>query len=606
VSWLTVIARLGPGMTAARAEAALQPVLRSILEDELTELGSRGPRDREEYIGRKVELVPAPQGVNDLGERLKTPLFSMMALVGVVLLIACVNIAGLLLARAAGRSRDVAIRLALGAGRWVLIRQLLAESVTLALAGGAAGLIVASWSMNLLATFAPENVGRLLAPELDTRILLFNFALATATGIVFGLWPAFQATRTSVIEALKDQSAGGGEARRHVRMRAGSVVVQVALSTLLLVAGGLFARSVYNLKALDPGFRVEDLLTFSVNPELSGYSRERGHALYSGMLRRLELLPGVRSATAGAIPVLTDTGMSGNITVEGYQPAEDERMDSSRNFITPEYFSTMGIPLVRGREINEQDRDGGPKVCVVNEAFVTRYFKDSNPIGRKMTFGSGDVTLDTEIVGVVKNQKSGQLKEETQIFTYTPVTQERGLPAMTFYLRTASDDSSLGPAVRGLVREMDANLPVEEVKTVAIVRDESIAVDRMFATLSISFAAVATLLAAIGLYGLLAYTVARRTREIGVRMALGALRRDVFRLVLGDAFRYVALGLALGIGGAFALARYLESQLFGLQARDPWTFGGAVAVLTLAALLASMLPARRAAGVEPIRALREE
>lgn len=599
---LAVLGRRKPGFSHEQAAADMQAVWRSIQEDELRELGPR-VRSREEFLARKLTLTPALQGIHSLRERVEKPLVSVMALVGLVLLIACVNVAGLLMARAVARGREVAVRAALGASRAVLMRQVLLESLVLGLAGGLAGLVVAAWTVKLLATVV-EGSG--LNLELNARLLGFNFGVALVAAVLFGLAPALKATRADVALALKEQTAGAGSPRGHALFRQGAVVVQVALSLLLLVAAGLFARTLYNLRSFDPGFRTEKLLSFAVDPALSGYVAERGRGFYEELTGRLRRLPGVRDVGAATLPLMGNSEMGSGVQIEGYQAKEREDTSTSRNVVSPGYFGTVGIPVVLGREFEERDRAGAPKVAVVNEAFVQRYYQGQNPLGRKLSFGGPRDVFDIEIVGVVKNQKNASLREELKPFAYTPYAQSEDLPPLTFYLLSERDEAALGPDARRVVRELDANLPLFQLQTVVARREEALELERTVARLAASFAGIATLLAAVGLYGLMAYGVARRTREIGVRMALGAERGQIFGVVLKEAFLYLAIGLAAGLPLALWLGRFLESQLFGLTARDPAVLAAAIVVLMLAVLAATCVPARRATRVDPVEALRHE
>ncbi len=599
---LAVLGRRKPGVSHEQAAAEMQPVWRSIQEDELKEMGPR-IRDRAEFLARKMMLTPALQGIHTLRERLEKPLLSVMALVGLVLLIACVNVAGLLMARAVARGRELAVRVALGASRRALARQVLLESLVLGLAGGLAGLVVAVWTMKLLDTLVE---GTRFVSGLNGRVLAFNFGLALLTAVLFSLAPAWRATRADVAAALKDQAAGAGAARGQARFRQAAVVVQVALSLLLLVAAGLFARTLYNLRTFDAGFRTEKLLSFGVDPALNGYDAERGRAFYEQLTERLRRLPGVRDVGAAELAVMGGGEMGSSLRVEGYQAKEGEDPGTSRNVVSPGFFRTLGIPVVLGREFTARDRAGAPKVAVVNEAFVKRYFLGQNPLGRKISFGGPKDVFDIEIAGVVKNQKSAELREETKPLAYTPYAQAEDVPPLTFYLLTERGEAALGPDVRRVVRELDSDLPVFRVQTVAARREEAVQLERTVARLAATLAGIATVLAAVGLYGLIGYGVARRTREIGLRLALGAQRGEVFRAILREALTYLAVGLAAGLPVALGLGRFLQSQLFGLSARDPVALVAAVAVLALAVVAAAALPARRAARVEPAVALRHQ
>ncbi len=601
VRHLNLLARLRPGASRVQAEEAMRLVFQSIIEEELAQFANR-IRDPEEFRERRMLLIPALQGIHTLRERVEEPLISVVALVGLVLLIACVNLAGLLMARGLARSRELAVRTAVGASRLQILRQSLLESSIVAVAGGLAGLLIAFWTLRLLGSWLGEGA---LALELDGRVVAFNFALAAATCPLFGLLPALQASRSSVLPLLKVQTAGG-ESRTATNLRKGAVVLQVALSLALLVAAGLFARTLHNLKRFDPGFRTEHLLTFSIDPALNGYDSQRGHALYDELQRSLRALPGVRDAAATQLPLLGNQQMASSLSVEGYEAADRENISTRRNVVSPRFFATLGIPVLLGREFREGDRSGAPQVAIVNQAFVDRYFEGRNPLGRRLSFagGSGVEDLPMEIIGVVKNQKSSSLREETRPFAYTPYSQENSLAPMTFYLLGAREEAVLGPQVRRTVRDLDPDLPVYGMETMATVRDSRVELERSVALLASAFAAIATLLTAVGLYGLIAYSVTRRRTEMGVRMALGARRREVLTLVLRDAAFYLLAGLVLGLPLALGLGSYLQSQLFGLEAHDPVSVAAAAAVLGTAVLVAALAPALRAAFLDPAQALR--
>ena len=601
---LNVLARLRPGVNAVQAEAATQSVYRGIVEEILTGVGSRpnAARLRQEYLSKKVQLIPAHQGIPAFRESVEEPLAWLGGMAFVVLLIACVNVAGLLVTRSMARRREIAVRLALGSSRGALARQLLTESLLLAVLGGVAGLLVAGWVAKLLIQLSPAGENTLTA-ELDARVLGFNFLVATITGLAFGLAPVWTALRTSVVETLKAQSASAGQERWGVNFRKIATVTQVALSLVLLVAAGLFAKTLYNLQNFDPGFSTDSILTFRLDPQLSGYDLERGRRLYEELLRRFRQLPAVETAGAALIPLLADAERGGSVTVEGYR---GEHKGCSRNQVSTDFFRAVGIPVVLGRTFAGRDQRGSPKIAVVNETFVRAYSEGENPIGKRLAFQSGTPKLDVEIVGVVRDIRPGRLRSEVKPLVYTPFFQEKELPSLTFYLRTRREDELLSSQVRRIAGEIDSQLPVSDMRTMGETRDRAVSLERTVSKLSGAFGMLATFLAAIGLYGLLAATVTGRTREVGLRMALGANRRDVIALVVRQTLGCVALGLAIGLPAALGLGRYLRSQLFGLEPHDPWVLASAALAICVSALAATYLPARRAARVDPMTALRHE
>ena len=604
--WVNVMARLKPGITADQAEVQLNVVYRQANEQEVLAYASPSESFRKGFVERHLEVLPGGRGLSDLRQQFSLALIVLMSMVGVVLLIACANIANLLLARATSRQKEFAVRLALGAGRARIVRQQLVESLLLAVTGAILGLGLARWTGMLLISALPgSGPAQTLSASLDLRVVGFTLTLAVLTAVIFGIVPALQATRPGVTSALKEEAgsvAGGG---RQARVRRALVIGQVAMSMLLLAGAGLFARSLHNLRSVDPGFRAESLISFSVDPSLSGYDQNRSLTLYRRLQEELGAVPGVRAVSMSEIGALTGNGWGMSIRVDGYQAKEGENMNPNFDGVGPGYFATMGIPLVRGREFTDRDAKGSPRVAIINETMARYFFGDTDPIGRRFGVGRDSATT-IEIVGVVKDVRSLALRETPPRYAYLPYAQDDSLTQLTFYVRAAGAQAHVTDAIRHTVRRLDANLPVFDVKSMDTQVAESLFVERMVAWLSVVFGGLATLLAAIGLYGVMSYAVARRTREIGIRMALGAEPAGVLWLVLKEVAVLSSIGICAGLLTAFFAARRVESQLFGLTPTDPITLGTAVALLLAVALFAGFVPARRATRIDPLLALRTE
>lgn len=599
--WLLVMARLKPEVSREQAEAAMNALWRPILEDELREMPQAPERFRQRFATKHLSLAPGNQGVTSLQETFSKPLRILLAMVGLVLLIACANVANLLLARGAMRQQELAIRLAMGAGRGRLVRQFIAESLILAFSGGALGIVAASWFTSGLLQLLPADQGliRTFSTTPDLRVLAFTFGVATITALLFGIGPALQSTKLAVAATLKDRGtsvAGGGL----VNWRRWLVAVQVSLSLVLLIGAGLFVRSLRNLTHQDVGFHTERTLVFSLDPKLSGYSQQQTVDLFTRVRERIAALPGVRGATMSENSLLSGDVLLMTMAIEGYEPKEGEDMNPDVNRVGPSFFSTLGARVVAGREFEERDR--ADRVAIINEEMARVHFRDSNPLDRRIRSPRGDWH---RIIGVVSNLKNRGLRDETTRQVYFPYgTPERELGAMTFYVRTTQDPLSLARAVREVVK--DANVPVFSVKTMQGQMAENVYVDRIIAALSAAFGALATLLAGVGLYGVIAYLVSRRTREIGIRMALGAAWAQVLRVVFTEVAATVGVGLIVAIGASLALVKLIESQLYQVPSRDPWTMIAAVSALLLVIVIATAGPAIRALRIDPMRALRYE
>jgi predicted permease len=566
----------------------------------------------------RVELAPASKGLNALRQEFSRPLFILMAVVALVLLIACANVANLLLAQATSRCREVAVRLALGAGRRRIVRQLLTESVLLATAGGIVGAILAYWASDVLLAFmssGKEPVQLQVSPDL--RVLGFTALVSVLTGILFGLAPALRGTRLDLTAALKEGAGGVVGRGRHwrgVRLGLGKALVasQVAMSLLLLIGAGLFVRTLSNLSNQDMGFDRRNLLLFGIAPAQAGYKGEKLVSFYQELQRRIEALPGVRSASLSGHRLI-----EGGVSITGFflqryspQSGGTETDDPSHavhvNPVGPKFFQTVGIPLLLGRVLGDGDAGKSPRVAVINSTLAQRYLGNANPIGRRFGFDEKS-SSDIAIVGVVGDAKYSDLRKEPPPTVYVPYAQNLDEPgAMNFEVRTAGDPKNWIGSVRQTVLGLDKSLPLFDINTQTEQIEQATFQERLFARLLSFFGLLALVLACVGLYGLMAYGVARRTNEIGLRMALGAERERVLWMVLGEMWWLMAAGVCIGLPLALAACRMVSSMLFGLKPADPVTIATATLILVAVAALAGYLPARRASGVNPVVALRYE
>ena len=610
---LYLFARLKPGVPIEEAATAINVPYHHILNEVEAPLQIRMTEQTlARFKARTLKLEAGKQGQSELHEQARVPLILLIGVSAFVLLIACANIANLLLARGAMRAGEMAIRLSIGGTRRQLIAQLLTESCLLAALGGAFSLVVAQWTLNLIASFVrPELAPVELAGiqySLDTRAMIFAGLLTMGTGILFGLFPALQSSRPDLVSAFKGNSGQLGGSRTAARFRWSLATAQLALSFALLILAGLFTKSFFNASHADLGFRPEDLVTFSLSPRLNGYSRPRSVALYGRIEDELRALPGVIGVTSSNVGLFagdeTAELWETRVRVEGFPFALDVNTNARFALVGADYFGTLGIPLIAGRDFTQFDAEGASKVAIVNEKFVEKFNLGRNAIGKRIsTYGA---PLDTEIVGVARDAKYSELRAGIQREFFLPYRQRFEFTDNNFYVRTAGDPARILPTIPPLIARIDSNVAVDRLRVMPQQIQAYITVNRLTGVLSAAFAALATLLAAIGLYGVLAYTVAQRTREIGVRVALGANPSRVRGMVLSQVARITVIGGLIGLAIAFALGRFSESLLFQLNARDPFVLGASCFLLVLVSFAAGFIPAYRASRLDPLNALRYE
>ena len=603
--WVYVFGRLEPGMSLEAAKAALDGVIAPILADIEAPLqrGMSQPT-MAKFKGKRVVVTAGARGQSSMHREARTPLVILLAITGVVLLIACANIANLLLARGANRATEMGVRLSLGAPRSWLVRQLLVESLVLAMLGGLVSLLVAYLTLKGMAALLPADAGQTLEFRVQLPVMLFTAALALTTGFLFGLFPALQSTRPDLIRTIRagaGQIAGGALAGR---FRIGLAIAQIALSTTLLVSAGLFLKSLVNVSRIDLGIRIDSVVTFSVSPLRIGYDTLRAKVLYRRIEDELRAIPGVSSVTSSMVPLLSGDSWGNDVRVQGFQCLPDTDCNSRYNAPGAGYFTMIGAPMLSGRDFQASDTYDAPKVAIVNLAFAEKFKLGRDAVGKFMGRGGGGDSLAIQIVGLVPNIAYSDAKQKPRPVFYLPWMQQGIVGQMYFYARTRLPDAQLVAAIPAMMKRIDAALPVQELKTMPQQLKENVFLDRMISVLSTAFALLATLLATVGLYGVLAYSVSQRTREIGVRMALGADPGRVQRMVLRQVGAMVAVGAAIGTLGALALGRAAKSLLFGLEGHDPVVFVSAVLLLAMVALAAGWLPARRASRTHPMAALR--
>ncbi len=604
--WVYVFGRLKPGVTAEMAKTGLDGVIRPILANIEAPLQvGMSDATMNRFKAKQIVIEPGSRGQSSMQGEARTPLTMLFAITSVVLLIACANIANLLLARGAGRATEMGVRLALGASRRRLMTQLLVESIVLALLGGVASILVASWTLKGIAALLPPEASSSLHFSIQTPVILFAGGTAVLTGLLFGLFPALHSTRPdlmSTIRAGAGQIAGG---RVAARFRAGLAVAQIALSTALLVSTGLFIKSLINVTQVDLGIQIDNVATFAVSPMRVGYDTLRAKALYARVEEELRAIPGVTGVTSSMVPLLSGDSWGNNVRVQGFECLPDVDCNSRLSAVGAGYFKMFGVSLRSGRDILPSDQYAGTRVAVVNQAFADKFGLGTDAVGKFMARSSNNTdSLNIQIVGLVPNIKYNDVKQEPQPVFYTPWMQQGVVGQMYFYARSSLPSDQLLAAIPPLMKRIDPTVPVEELKTMPQQLRENVFLDRMISILSAAFALLATLLAAIGLYGVLAYSVSQRTREIGVRMALGADRSAVQRMVLRQVGGMIGIGVTIGALVAFGLGRAAQSLLFGLEGHDPVVFVAAVMLLSAVAFAAGWQPALRASRTEPMRALR--
>lgn len=606
--WLNIVARLKPGVTVQQAEAGINPLWKALRAVELQSMTAKSQRFREQFVAKSyLTLLDASKGFSPLRENLRVPLLILMGMVGLLALMATANVGSLLLVRAAGRTGEMSVRYSLGATRQKIISQLLVEGLAIGLLGGLLGLALAPLCakalINLINPTATTAGMTSLSPTPDSRVVLFCFAVSVIASVLFSLAPMIQFYRPKVAAALKQQT-GTGELT-HARFRRLTVGVQIGLSLLMLVGAGLFSRTLANLKSVDVGFVTDHLLTFQLDPHLAGYQPSAVAPLYKRLLDTLGSEPGVQSVGMTDDPVLARSDNTFSIEVPGYQAQEGERMSFEWEHVTPGYFTALQLPLVAGRVFNDNDTPATAKVVVINESFVRKFFGSVDQALGK-TFSAGPNNVRLLIVGIVKDAKHYSLHDKPAPIFYAPIFQDVEPGSVAVYIRTRQAPAAAAGTVRAAVAGIDSKLVVDSLQSMSSEIDSTLTSERMLSFLASSFGLIAAFIAAIGLYGVLAYSIAQRTREIGVRMALGATRAAVVRMVLREVVTITGWSVAIAIPLSLALGNFVKSQLFGISYRDPAILAIVTLAIATVALLAACVPARRAVRVQPITALRYE
>jgi putative ABC transport system permease protein len=604
--WMNIIGRLKPGETPERAQVATAPLWHALRAEELKALGTRSPRFVDDFLTRsELQVLPGSSGLSYNRDGLEKPLYAVMAMAFLVLLIAAVNVASLLLVRSAARVREFSLRYALGANARRVVQQLLLEGVLIGIAGGAAGLLIAPVCIRVLVHRLDPDTALAFSTALDARLLVFNFAIALAVSVLFSLAPALQLIRPDIVNALKQQTStmSGGT----LNFRRLIVSLQVGLSVLLLFSSGLFVRTMQNLRHVDAGFNTSHLITFHIDPQLSGYAKEKIPLLQQNVLETMATLPGVQAVGATDDQELADNNHSGNVTVEGYNAPPDEDYDVEVPAVNSGFFHAMQVPLLAGRSFTEEDDSTHPLVGIVNETFVKHYFSSAAAaVGKRVAQGGGKHLQYMTIVGVSRDTKHMTLRDAAPPTLFTPLRQQKTVDQLYLYLRTNTPPEQTFAVVRQAMKQIDPGLAVDAMRTMDDQIETTLTNERMIELLAISFGLLATVLAGVGLYGVLAYSTAQRTKEIGIRIALGSTRLGVTRLVLVDVLRLAGIGIVVAIPCSVMLSRLLRSQLFGVSNADPVTLCVVVFLIVAVALVAAIVPARRATAVDPTTALRVE
>jgi predicted permease len=608
--WAYLFARLRPGGTIEAARASLATQYRAIVNEVEAPLQKDvSAQTMARFRAKPILLAPGGRGQSTVPGEAQTPLRMLLAVTGFVLLIACANIANLLLVRSAARAGEMAIRLSIGASRTHLIGQLLTESLLLAVVGGIAGMVVAHGTLVLVASLLPPDVQRTITFSIDRTVMLFGIGLTLATGLLFGLVPALHSTRPDLVSTLKSQAGQPSGSKGAARVRLLLATSQIALAMMLLSSSGLFVKSLLNVSRVDLGFKVDHVVTFGLSPDLNGYSSDRTRLFFQRLEDELRAAPGVTAATVSVVPILTGHNRARDVAVEGFNAGPDTDSNSRYNRVGPGYFSVLGIPRIAGREFTDADALNSPRVAIVNQTFAKKFGLGNDAVGRVMGWAPGDgyrSKLDTTIVGVVQDAKYSEVKQKAPPQFFVPYRQDEELGGMHVYVRTSRDIAQTVPAITSVVKRLDPNLPIEELETLPEQVRNNTFLDRMVTMLSAAFALLATLLAAIGLYGVLAYTVAQRTREIGLRMALGAAPGRVRGMVLRQVAIMTAVGAVAGLAGAIGVGKAAQSILFQMTGADPTVLALSPVVLALVAACAGFIPAHRASRVDPMTALKYE